>query len=430
MKAISILAYGADPTAQRLATSAIQQAINSAQQNDVIVIPQGRFLTGALFLKSGVSLRLDAGAQLVGSQDLADYPLINTRVAGIDMRWPAGIINIIDCENVSITGTGTIDGQGAIWWQRYWGDDERSGMVGDYSARGLRWVVDYDCQRPRNILVFESQSILLRDFTSRESGFWNMHLCYSRHIAVEGVQISNSAGPSTDGIDVDSCEQVRIERCIVSCNDDNICIKSGRGREAAQKARAARDIVIRGCTLNKGSGITLGSETSGGIERVLIEDNAFNGTGVGFRIKSARNRGGFIRDITVQNLRLTDVRFPVLIQLNWFPQYSYGDQSNLSDKPEHWRKLAEGVEGETGLTAVSGLTIKKMTARRSDSKCFSRAFFIEGYPERPVVGLTLEGILIDASEFGKISGVDGLRYKDVQVTSVEITQDRNDSYER
>ncbi|MCE1390053.1 glycosyl hydrolase family 28 protein [Enterobacter hormaechei] len=321
MKAISILACGADPTAQRLSTSAIQQAINSAQENDVIVIPQGRFLSGALFLKSGVSLRLDAGAQLAGSQDLADYPLINTRVAGIDMRWPAGIINIIDCENVSITGTGTIDGQGVIWWQRFWGDDERSGMVGDYSARGLRWVVDYDCQRPRNILVFESQNILLRDFTSRESGFWNIHLCYSRRIAVEAVQISNSAGPSTDGIDVDSCEQVRIERCIVSCNDDNICIKSGRGREAAQKARTARDIVIRGCTLNKGSGITLGSETSGGIERVLIEDNAFNGTGVGFRIKSARNRGGFIRDITVQNLRLTDVRFPVLIQLNWFPQY-------------------------------------------------------------------------------------------------------------
>ncbi|HHA1202006.1 glycosyl hydrolase family 28 protein [Enterobacter hormaechei] len=430
MKAVSILTCGADPTAQRLSTSAIQQAINSAQQNDVIVIPQGRFLTGALFLKSGVSLRLDAGAQLVGSQDLADYLLINTRVAGIDMRWPAGIINIIDCENVSITGTGTIDGQGVIWWQRFWGDDERSGMVGDYSARGLRWVVDYDCQRPRNILVFESQSILLRDFTSRESGFWNMHLCYSRRITVEGVQISNSAGPSTDGIDIDSCEQVRVERCIVSCNDDNICIKSGRGREAAQKARTARDIVIRGCTLNKGSGITLGSETSGGIECVLIADNAFNGTGVGFRIKSARNRGGFIRDITVQNLRLMDVRFPVLIQLNWFPQYSYGDQSNLSDKPEHWRKLADGVEGDAGLTAVSGLMIKNMTAHRSDNKYFSRAFFIEGYPERPVAGLTLEGILIDATEFGKISGVDGLRFQNVQVTAVENTQDCNDSYER
>ncbi|MCE1557426.1 glycoside hydrolase, partial [Enterobacter hormaechei] len=88
------------------------------------------------------------------------------------------------------------------------------------------------------------------------------------------------------------------------------------------------------------------------------------------------------------------------------------------------------VEGEAGLTAVSGLTIKNMTARRSDNKYFSRAFFIEGYPERPVTGLTLDGILIDASEFGKISGVDGLRFKDVQVTAVENTQDRNDSYER
>ncbi|WP_431623933.1 glycosyl hydrolase family 28 protein [Enterobacter quasihormaechei] len=116
MKAISILAFGADPTAQRLSTSAIQQAINTAQRNDVIVIPQGHFLTGALFMKSGVSLRLDAGARLMGSQDLADYPLIDTRVAGIEMRWPAGIINIINCENVSITGTGTIDGQGAVWW--------------------------------------------------------------------------------------------------------------------------------------------------------------------------------------------------------------------------------------------------------------------------------------------------------------------------
>ncbi|QLA66438.1 glycoside hydrolase [Enterobacter pasteurii] len=430
MTEISVLAYGADPAAQRPSTSAIQQAINSAHRGDVISIPQGRYLSGALFLRSGVSLRLDAGACLAGSQDLADYPLITTRVAGIDMRWPAGIINIIDCENVSITGTGTIDGQGEIWWRRFWGDDERGEMVGDYGARGLRWVVDYDCQRPRNVLVFESQNITLREFTSRESGFWNLHLCYSRHIAVEDVKITNSAGPSTDGIDIDSCEQVRVERCIVSCNDDNICIKSGRGREAAQNARAARDIVIRGCTLNKGSGIALGSETSGGIERVLIENNAFNGTGVGFRIKSARNRGGFIRDITVQNLQLTDVRFPVLIQLNWFPQYSYGSQDNLSDVPEHWRKLAEGVEGDAGLTEVSGLTIKNITARRSDDQCFSRAFFIEGYPERPVSGLTLDGITIDATEFGKISGVDGLRFNDVLVTARELTRDSNDVYER
>ncbi|WP_152081114.1 glycoside hydrolase family 28 protein [Enterobacter oligotrophicus] len=430
MKSISILAAGADPTGKRISTAAIQQAIAEAQHNDTVVIPAGRFLTGAFFLKSGITLQLEAGAELIGSQNLDDYPLIDTRVAGIDMRWPAGIINIINCDDVSITGTGALDGQGKFWWQRFWGEDEQSGMAGDYSARGLRWVVDYDCQRPRNILVYESQHIMLQDFTSRESGFWNLHLCYSHNVTVESVKISNSAGPSTDGIDIDSCEQVQVERCVVSCNDDNICIKAGRGLEAAQKARTARNIVIRGCTLNKGSGITLGSETSGGIENVLIEHNRFNGTGVGFRIKSARNRGGFIRDITVRDLQLLDVRFPVLIQLNWFPQYSYGDKSNLTDKPEHWRKLAEGVEGNAGLTHVSRLTIENITARRSTEKPFSRAFFIEGYPERPISELSLTSIEIDACEFGKISGVDGLMFNDVKVNAAAITDDKNDSYER
>ncbi len=154
-------------------------------------------------------------------------------------------------------------------------------------------MVDYDCQRPRNLVVYESDTILLQDFTSRESGFWNLHLCYSRRLRVQNLTIANSAGPSTDGIDVDSCEQVLIEGCTVSCNDDNICVKAGRGKAAALKGRASRDVVIRHCTLLRGSGITLGSETSGGIERITIEQNRFRGTGVGFRIKSARNRGGF-----------------------------------------------------------------------------------------------------------------------------------------
>ncbi|WP_253376838.1 glycoside hydrolase family 28 protein [unidentified bacterial endosymbiont] len=430
MAAISVIAFGADPFAECPSTVAIQLAIANAQPDDTVVIPAGTFLTGALFLKSGITLHLEPGAQLLGSQCLEDYPQIETRVAGIDMRWPAAIINIIDCQDVSITGTGTLDGQGLVWWQRFWGDDEHSGMVEEYSAKGLRWVVDYDCQRPRNILVYESEHITLQDFTSRESGFWNLHLCYSRHIIVEGVRISNSAGPSTDGIDIDSCEQVRIARCTLSCNDDNICIKAGRGQEAALKQRSSRDIVIRECILNKGSGITLGSETSGGIERVLIEKNGFNSTGVDFRIKSARNRGGFIRDITVRDLQLLDVRFPVLMQLNWFPQYSYGNKDDLASKPEHWRKLAEGIEGEAGLTEVSQLTLENIVARRSDSKPFSCAFFIEGYPERPVQALTLSSVSIDATEFGKISGVKGLIFKDVQVSAADITQASNDTYER
>ncbi len=303
-------------------------------------------------------------------------------------------------------------------------------MLQTYAAQGLRWVVDYDCQRPRNLVVYESDTILLQDFTSRESGFWNLHLCYSRRLRVQNLTIANSAGPSTDGIDVDSCEQVLIEGCTVSCNDDNICVKAGRGKAAALKGRASRDVVIRHCTLLRGSGITLGSETSGGIERITIEQNRFRGTGVGFRIKSARNRGGFIRDITVRHLDLLDVTFPLMIQLNWFPLYSYGARDDLTDAPAHWRDLAEGVDGEAGLTRVSAIEISDISARRGQQEGFSRAFFIEGYPEQAIDGLTLSAIDIDATEFGKIAGVKRLRFDQVTVNAPTLTQTENDTYER
>ena len=430
MAHLNISDFGATPDAGTLATHAIQQAIDAAQPGDTVLVPQGEFVTGSVFLTSGITLYLSAGAVLLGSTRLEDYPLIDTRVAGIDMQWPAGLVNINQCQNVTVTGPGTLDGQGAIWWQRFWGDDEQGGLLGQYSARGLRWVVDYDCQRPRNIVVCNSQHISLRDFTSRESGFWNVHLCYSRELVVEGLQVINSAGPSTDGIDIDACEQVVVSGCTVSCNDDNICIKAGRGREAWQQGRSAREITIRQCVLNKGSGITLGSETSGGIERVLIEDNQFNGTGVGFRIKSARNRGGFIRDITVRNLALVDVSYPVMIQLNWFPAYSYADSAALRDKPRHWQKLADGVDGEAGLTAVSRLNISQIRAIRSGGEVFSRAFFIEGYPERPIDGLRFSAVDIDASEYGKIAGVADMCMENVRVRASHITRDEHDTYER
>lgn len=430
MAELTILDFGADPTAATLSTAALQQAIDRAASGDTVLVPAGRFLTGSLFLKSDITLWLAEGAVLLGSQQPADYKEIWTRVAGIDMAWPAGIININSCRRVTVAGPGAIDGQGEGWWRRFWGEDEQGGMLADYSARDLRWAVDYDCQRPRNLVVYQSEGIALRDFTSRESGFWNIHLCYSREIVLERVNVSNSAGPSTDGIDIDSCEQVTVERCIVSCNDDNICVKAGRGLAAQQQAKTARDIVIRHCELHKGSGITLGSETSGGIERVTIEHNRFTGTGVGFRIKSARNRGGWIKDIVVRHLTMTDVRFPFLMQLNWFPQYSYATQDGQADYPAHWQAIRAGVEGEAGLTKVRDISLTQITATLSDDDIFSRAFFIEGCEERPIENMRFSEIALEAREFGKISGIENLQFSNVSLCAPAITRPENDTYER
>ncbi|MBA2815692.1 glycosyl hydrolase family 28 protein [Candidatus Pantoea persica] len=121
-------------------------------------------------------------------------------------------------------------------------------MLAAYSQRGLRWVVDYDCERPRNLVVYQSESVQLDSFTSRESGFWNVHICYSNQVSLRNLDVQNSAGPSTDGINIDSSQQVRVEGCTVFFNDDNICVKAGRGAEAQLLAKTVRDITIRHCT--------------------------------------------------------------------------------------------------------------------------------------------------------------------------------------
>lgn len=429
MAVLNVLDFDAVPDATTLSTQAIQRAIDRAAPGDSVLIPAGRFLTGSLFLKSHMTLELAEGAVLLGSQQLVDYRRIETRIAGIDMPWPAAIININQCRNVKVTGAGTVDGQGAVWWHRFWGDDEKSGLLAEYSEQGLRWVVDYECERPRNVVVYQSDDVELSGFTSRESGFWNIHLCYSKHVILQNVKVSNSTGPSTDGIDIDSCQHVRVERCMISCNDDNICVKSGRGAEAQTLARTASEIIIRDCELHKGSGITLGSETSGGIEKVIIEHNRFFGTGVGFRIKSARNRGGFIRDIIVRHLTLKDVCYPFMMQLNWFPQYSYG-QKISDDRPLHWRKLSEGVEGIEGLTRVENITISHITSQLTQPQNFSRAFFIEGAAECPIKNLTFSHLHLQAQEFGKIAGVTYLRFEQVNVDAPAMTLTENDTYER
>lgn len=136
--------YGAKADGKTLDTAAIQRAIDAATKagGGTVVFKSGTYLTGAIFLKSHVCLRVDRGVTLLGVQKLADYPIMPTRVAGIEMRWPAALINTYQQSNVSISGQGVIDGNGKFWWDSYWARRK------DYDNRGLRWAADYDAQRP------------------------------------------------------------------------------------------------------------------------------------------------------------------------------------------------------------------------------------------------------------------------------------------
>ncbi|MDF2934659.1 MAG: endopolygalacturonase [Paenibacillaceae bacterium] len=251
--------YGAVPDGTTVATGPIQAAIDAAEAagGGRVEFDPGTYLTGSLFLKSHVELHVAEGVTLLGVASEEGYPEMWSRVAGIEMNWPAGLVNICGQEHAAVTGPGTIDGQGNYWWDKYWSMREA------YTPRGLRWAADYDCKRPRNLLVLDSSHIRLENFTSLRSGFWNVHICYSEHVTVDGLTIRENQGPSTDGIDIDSSSHVLVENCSIDCNDDNLCIKSGRDADGLRVNLPAEHIVIRNCYTGEGAGITLGSETSG-----------------------------------------------------------------------------------------------------------------------------------------------------------------------
>ncbi len=408
-----------DNKVEKLQTELFQQAIDTVanEGGGTIIVEAGEYLIGSIFLKSNCELHLKKGAVILGSQELADYVSLPNRVAGIDMDWPAGVLNIFDSENVRISGQGKINGQGSIWWERYWGTDRQGGLRKAYTEKGLRWIVDYDCKRPRNILVFNSHHIMIEGLQSDCSGFWNTHICYSHHVEISDMTIENGSGPSTDGIDIDSCEYVTVKNCHINCNDDSICIKSGRGKEAMELARPSAHIEIRNCTLGLGEGITLGSEVSGGIYDIKIKNITFKNTNNGFRIKSAETRGGYIKQIEVSDLIMQDVAFPILIDLVWNPSYSYGVASdgNQANLPIHWQKVLEDVKGEAGLTDIDHIEIKNIQVKNTVKKEKARLCFINGYQDKNIHFLTLRNIEAAVHSLGEISHVQNLFLDNIQL---------------
>ena len=228
---------------------------------------------------------------LLGTTEEEQYPIMRNRVAGIEMDWPVGILNVMDQEDVQITGEGCIDGQGPYWWNKYWGEDQKGGMRAEYDPMGLRWCVDYDCRRVRNLVVMDSRRIEIAGIGSRRSGFGICTSVIQKMCMWTVIWIRDNEGPSTDGIDIDSCRHVVVENCRVACNDDSICVKSGRDADGLRVNRICEDVLIQNCQVLTGCGVTLGSETSGGIRNVTIRNMKYHGTDCGFRIKSAATRG-------------------------------------------------------------------------------------------------------------------------------------------
>lgn len=412
-KIYNVSEFGAVSDTAILSTKAIQSAIDlcSSKGGGMVTFSPGTYCTGTIYLKSGVNLNIPEGVELYGSQDINQYPLIRTRVAGIEMDWPSALITALNQENIAISGNGKVWGQGKVFWDKYWS------MRKTYDRKNLRWIVDYDCQRPRMILFQNCRNVTMTGNDYLEAGFWTVHILYSSNVTIDGIKIDNNnagKGPSTDGIDIDSSDSILIQNCDINCNDDNFCLKSGRDADGLRVNRPTEYVVIRNCVARQGGGLfTCGSETSGGIRNVVAYNMKAYGTKVGLRFKSALNRGGVIEDIWISNIYMSGVHDPFHVTLNWNPNYSYSKlpEPYVWDSiPEHWKVMLTPVDSVRGMPKFRNIHFTDIVA----DSC-QNGIVCEGEKESPAENFTLKNVAIKAENAGHIYWAKNWKMKNVSV---------------
>lgn len=400
-------------------TVALQKAIDAtAASHGTLVLKPGTYLTGSLFLKSGMALRLDKGVRLLGRQTIDAYPRQFTRIAGIEITWPSALINIYEQSDVKIYGEGTIDGDGKVFWDTF------QTIRADYEPRGLRWAADYDAERPRLIQIYKSSRVELggeaENLLLTRSGFWTVQIVYSHDVKVSGVTVRNNVdgkGPSTDGIDIDSSHTVLVENADIDANDDALCLKAGRDADGLRVNRPTENVVIRNSTIRGAyAGITFGSETSGGIRNVEVYGLKIVGpVRYGILFKSAKTRGGTVSDVYIHDIDVARGDAGIRVNLNWNPQYSYTRiPDGITDVPAHWKVLTTHVPADKGLPHVRDIRIARFKAR--DVKA---AIDLEAYPDAPIRNVRFDDIDIEAGQLGAIRHANGIHFSNSRIIASE-----------
>ncbi len=318
--------FGAKPGVG--ATGAIGDAIAAchAAGGGRVVVPAGEWTTGAIHLLSNVNLHISAGATLRFSTAPADYPVVFTRWEGVEGMNYSPLIYAFEQENVAVTGSGTLDGQAdeSNWWG--WNDRDHPPVrqqaardrLLDLGERGVpvseRVLGDGGFLRPNFIQFYRCRNVLVEGVTIIRSPMWEIHPVLSQNVTVRGVKI-RSHGPNNDGCDPESSRDVLIEDCVFDTGDDCIAIKSGRNNDGRRVNVPSENIVIRRCTMKDGhGGVVLGSEISGGVRNVFIEDCTMDSPNLdcALRFKSNAQRGGVLENVFMRRVQIGRVTEAVL----------------------------------------------------------------------------------------------------------------------
>ena len=316
----AITQYGAIGDGKTLNTTSIQKAIDACSENGggTVVVPEGKFITGAVYLKKGVNLYIAEGGMLKGSVNQADYQQINTRWEGIERVWTSALINAIGLNNIKIYGEGTIDGSGTEWpsFARLGGQPRQ--QISQAARDSIMRIPRPG--RPRMICFQNCSKVQISGLKLRDQAVWCLHILYCKDVLVKNLDIRAAHTiPSSDGIDIDSSNGVLVTGCYIDDNDDCISIKAGKDEDGLRVNRPCENIIVKKCRFGYGhGGVAMGSEVSGGIRNVkILSCDVDSGNWAPIRFKSQPSRGGVVENIVYKNIRIRDAKQAFEFNLEW-----------------------------------------------------------------------------------------------------------------
>ena len=440
---VNLKKFGAVGDGVTLNTKAFEKAIAALEKKGGghLVVPAGVWFTGPIVLKSNIDLHLEVGAVIQFSGDESLYPVISTSFEGLDTRRCQSPLSANGAENISITGKGVIDGNGQFWrpvkkgkmtegqWKEvlerpggveskkgYWvpnqayADAEKSANMNvPKASTDEEWNRIKRFLRPVMVSLVNCKNVLLQGVIFQNSPAWNLHPLMCENIILDDVLARNPFyAQNGDALDLESCKNALIVNSKFDAGDDGICIKSGKDKDGRRRGRPCENVVVDGCTVFAGhGGFVVGSEMSGGVKNILVENCQFLGTDVGLRFKSTRGRGGIVENIFIDNVSMTDIKTDAITFNMYYGGKSVAEMLADGDNPDNTTK--QPVTEETPI--FRNIDIKNIVCNGA-----GRAMEFNGLPEMPINGIRLQNINIIAKSDAVFNNCQNIKQRNVHIT--------------
>lgn len=390
-------------------TSIVNQTISdvSKQGGGTIIIPKGKWKSRRIILKSNINLHLEEGAEIEFPGTVESYlPSVFTRHEGVEIMGPGAFIYANGETNIAVTGKGTIYGppmNAAIRQLPNGNTVVENDILADtpVEQRVFDGMEGRTFYRPKTISPINCTNVLIEGITMERSAFWNVCPIYCENVIIRGITVNSIGVPSGDGIDIESCKNVLIEYSTLNCGDDCFTLKAGRAEDGLRVGKPTENVVIRYSLAKDGhGGITCGSETAGGIENIYLHDCVFDGTQVGIRFKTRRNRAGGVSDIIYDKIRMINVGEAFKWDLLGSKRYM-GELANRVP-PRPVNKLTP---------VIKDIHIKNFIVESAE-----KLLSVNGIPEVPCKNVLIENGKINSEKLiHAMNDVDGFTFRNLDI---------------